>query len=127
MPRLCSAGPPVARRSPLKYGPRMMAVAFCMGGCIADRAHAQNTPADEHRAAIAALEANPGLSHHPSAILVKFRPTAGVAAQTATRARLGGRTLRPLEVVPGLEHLHVPGDPVKAVAQLRADPAVEYA
>lgn len=90
----------------------------------ADAARARGLDTAVHGQAVAALEADPGLSRNPFAVLVRFEPGAEHAvALTAAAAA----TMRQYKIVPGLELVHTDLPPEAAVAVLRLMPGVAYA
>jgi len=79
----------------------------------------------------ALIEANPALEFDPTSVLVKFADGATDAQRAMVRAAIGGGVIETWPLVPGLEHLAIPGSVDDALALVgvigEATGAVEFA
>ena len=78
----------------------------------------------------AIVEADPSLPHDPTSVLVKFADGATPEQRAFVRAAIGGGIIETWPLVPGLEHLAIPGsveDAIDAVSMIgEATGAVEF-
>lgn len=106
----------------------LAAVAGLFGASVAA---AQSPQADafrvSHQRARLALEQNPQLVADPAGVIVQFRAGLGDAAKAALLRQVQGQSVIRYSIVPGLEKIETTIGVDRALAALRADPAVEYA
>ena len=76
-------------------------------------------PGRAHRAAAQALEARPNLPFNPTAILVRFSPSADESLRAHARGRVGRGLLKRFDLVPGLELVDVATSVDQALAAIR--------
>lgn len=77
-------------------------------GAIGVAQEADTWPASWFANRNAIVEANPGLAHDPTSVLVKFRAGATAAEVAAGVARVNGRVIQTWALVPGLVHVALP-------------------